>query len=119
MRACVCVRVCARARGHQQRRCAHLTVRRGEEDVQRGRRLAALLADERERAVRRHEVEIVLRRRAHGLDDEPQLVHVLVAGEQRLAQQDLAEDAADGPHVHGLRVLLRTEQTNRSDTART
>lgn len=38
--------------------------------------------------------------RAQQVGDELQLVHHVAAGEQRLAQQDLREDAADGPDVN-------------------
>jgi len=37
--------------------------------------------------------------RAEQVGDELQLVHHVAAGEQGLAQQDLGEDAADGPDV--------------------
>ncbi len=44
------------------------------------------------------------------LGDEVELVHVVVAGEQRLPADELREDAAHRPHVDGRRVLGARQQ---------
>ena len=40
------------------------------------------------------------------VDDQAELVDVVVAGEEWLGAQQLSENAAQGPHINGLRVLL-------------
>mmetsp|Transcript_6182 Transcript_6182/g.19829 ORF Transcript_6182/g.19829 Transcript_6182/m.19829 type:complete len:367 (+) Transcript_6182:79-1179(+) len=65
--------------------------------------------DEPARLFRRDKVQLVRRRLAEAPDNLADLVDVVVAGEQRLAQQELAEDAAAGPDVYCLSVLLACE----------
>lgn len=56
------------------------------------------------------EHEVVLVGGADHADDELELVDVVLARKQRLARQELREDAPHGPHVDGGRVLLLGEQ---------
>lgn len=48
---------------------------------------------------------VVLAKLTEGLADQVELVHVGLAGPQRNAGEELGEDAADGPHIHGGAVL--------------
>jgi hypothetical protein len=48
--------------------------------------------------------------RTEQVDDDAQLVDVVVAREERLRTQQFREDAADRPHVDGLRVLLQDQR---------
>mmetsp|Transcript_10411 Transcript_10411/g.22099 ORF Transcript_10411/g.22099 Transcript_10411/m.22099 type:complete len:417 (-) Transcript_10411:311-1561(-) len=48
--------------------------------------------------------------RAEQAEDERELLKLVAAGQDRLAQQQLGEDAADGPHVDRRAVETRTEQ---------
>ena len=67
-------------------------------------------ADVAARLLAGDEVQVVLVGRADEVDDELELVDVVLAGEQRLAAQQLREDAAHGPHVDGEGVLVAGEQ---------
>ena len=53
-------------------------------------------------------VELFERRGPEHVEDEGELVMVVAAGEEGSPVEHLGEDAADGPDVDGLRVLLET-----------
>lgn len=56
-----------------------------------------------------HAGEVGGRRRAKHLEDEQQLVAIVLAGEEGLAEMHLGEDAADGPDVDRIGVLGQRE----------
>ena len=52
----------------------------------------------------------LLRGRAKHLEDFVDLLKLVLPGQDRLLQEQLGEDAADGPHVHRWAVELRAQQ---------
>jgi len=52
----------------------------------------------------------LLRRRAEQLEDEVELLELVAAGQDGLAQQQLGQDAAGGPEVDGGPVLRGAEE---------
>mmetsp|Transcript_33334 Transcript_33334/g.99266 ORF Transcript_33334/g.99266 Transcript_33334/m.99266 type:complete len:427 (-) Transcript_33334:1908-3188(-) len=67
-------------------------------------------ADVGARLVAGDECEVVLRRGAERLDDELELVHIVLARQQRAPPEQLRHDAADRPDVDCCRVVFTRQQ---------
>ena len=57
-----------------------------------------------------HAARLRIWRRTDDAENELQLVHKVLAREERLAPEQLAEDAADAPHVDGGAIVSGAEE---------